>query len=442
MNSISDTPKSFHEKKKAVLSTIYIMAAAFITYCCMYAFRKPFTAGTYEGLTIWGIDMKIILISSQVLGYMLSKFIGIYIVSSMPPSNRIKYILILLGIAWMALLAFAIVPVRFTWIFMFINGLPLGMIWGLVFSFLEGRRNTELLGAGMSASFIVSSGLVKYAGRTLIENFSVSEIWMPFITGSLFIPMLFLGIIMLRNIAPPDSEDIENRSERHPMTGTDRFRFVRTFTFGIIWTVIIYIALSIYRDLRDNFAVEVWEQLGFAGNSSILFTAEIPISVAVLIITALMVLIKNNSTAFYSTLAMIAGGGILLVTITFLFVNKLISPAFWMILTGFGLYLSYVSYHTMLFERWIAIFRIKSNIGFLMYIADSFGYMGSVIVLFGKNFLSADIDWLSFMVNIAYVAGILIIFLSVISIIYFRRKERVLNSEKIPAIPTLKVASV
>lgn len=440
MNSLSDTSKSI-QGKTAGLSTIYIMTAAFITYCCMYAFRKPFTAATYEGLTIWGLDMKIILISSQVLGYMLSKFIGIYVVSSMSPSNRIKNILLLLGIAWLALLAFAIVPIRFTWIIMFINGLPLGMIWGLVFSFLEGRRNTELLGAGMSASFIVSSGLVKYAGRTLIESFSVPEIWMPFITGSVFIPLLFLGIFMLRKISPPDKEDIESRSERHPMTGTDRIRFVNTFTFGIIYTVIIYIALSIYRDLRDNFAVEVWEQLGFAGNNSILFTAEIPISVAVLIITALMVLIRNNSIAFYSTLAMIAGGGILLVSITYLFVNKLISPAFWMILTGFGLYLSYVSYHTMLFERWIAIFRIKSNIGFLMYIADSFGYLGSVLVLFGKNFLKVEIDWLSFMVNIAYVAGILIFFLSVISIIYFRRKENLLHSIKRPNISAVPATS-
>ncbi len=430
MNPLPDKSENI-TRKYTIRSTIYIMLAAFITYCCMYAFRKPFTAATFDGLTIWGIDMKIMLISSQVIGYMLSKFIGIYFVSSMSPSNRIKNILILLGISWIALLAFAILPVRLTWLFMFINGLPLGMIWGLVFSFLEGRRNTELLGAGMSASFIVSSGLVKYAGKTLIEHFSVSEIWMPFITASFFIPFLFLGTYMLSKISPPDKEDIENRSERLPMNGLDKLRFVKTFTFGIIWIVIIYIALSIYRDLRDNFAVEIWEQLGFAGNTTILLTAEIPISIAVLIITAFMVLIRNNSTAFYSTLVIIAGGGIVLVSMTILFVNKLISPAFWMIITGFGLYLSYVSYHTMLFERWIAIFRLKSNIGFLMYLADSFGYLGSVIVLFGKNFLQVEINWLSFIVNIAYVAGILIILLSVISILYFRRKERSLNSEKL-----------
>jgi uncharacterized membrane protein YhhN len=81
----------------------------------------------------------------------------------------------------------------------------------------------------------------------------------------------------------------------------------------------------------------------------------------------------------------------------------------------------------MLFDRWIARFRIKSNIGFLMYLSDSFGYMGSVVVLFAKNFFHPDLNWLSFIVNLAYVTGFLIIVLSIISTIYFRRKLKLFN---------------
>jgi hypothetical protein len=60
----------------SALFALYCISAAFITYCSMYAFRKPFTAGLYEGLSLWGVDYKIVLITTQVLGYMLSKFIG------------------------------------------------------------------------------------------------------------------------------------------------------------------------------------------------------------------------------------------------------------------------------------------------------------------------------------------------------------------------------
>jgi hypothetical protein len=54
--------------------TIYAIIAAFSTYSCMYAFRKPFTVATFEGISYWGMDYKTILIIAQVLGYMLSKF--------------------------------------------------------------------------------------------------------------------------------------------------------------------------------------------------------------------------------------------------------------------------------------------------------------------------------------------------------------------------------
>ena len=33
--------------------------AAFITYLSMYAFRKPFTAATFDQLSLWGISEKI-----------------------------------------------------------------------------------------------------------------------------------------------------------------------------------------------------------------------------------------------------------------------------------------------------------------------------------------------------------------------------------------------
>jgi len=67
-----------------------------------------------------------------------------------------------------------------------------------------------------------------------------------------------------------------------------------------------------------------------------------------------------------------------------------------MISVGFGMYAAYIAYHAVLFERWIALFREKGNIGFLMYIADAFGYLASVGVLMVKNFGFQQTSWLSF----------------------------------------------
>ncbi|MAZ65185.1 MAG: hypothetical protein CMG51_02520, partial [Candidatus Marinimicrobia bacterium] len=57
--------------------------AAFSTYFCMYAFRKPFSAASYEGLQFLNtsFDLKTVLVTSQIIGYALSKMIGIKVVS-------------------------------------------------------------------------------------------------------------------------------------------------------------------------------------------------------------------------------------------------------------------------------------------------------------------------------------------------------------------------
>lgn len=60
-----------------ISSSFLITPAAFSTYLCTYAFRKPFTAATYDDLALGGVDYKTLLVIAQVAGYALSKFVGI-----------------------------------------------------------------------------------------------------------------------------------------------------------------------------------------------------------------------------------------------------------------------------------------------------------------------------------------------------------------------------
>ena len=83
------------ENRNQVIFSLYATVAAFCTYACMYAFRKPFTAASFEGFEYWGVELKTLLIISQVFGYTLSKFMGIKVVSEMTPGRRAKTILML-----------------------------------------------------------------------------------------------------------------------------------------------------------------------------------------------------------------------------------------------------------------------------------------------------------------------------------------------------------
>jgi hypothetical protein len=403
---------------------LHASLAAFITYLSMYAFRKPFTAATYDGLKLWSIDYKILLILSQLLGYTVSKYLGIKYVSELKPQQRTKALIFLMAFAMLMLFLFGLTNYPYNFIFMFFNGLPLGMIWGVVFGYLEGRRNTELFGAVMASSFIISSGLVKGVGKFILDTDAVTENWMPFIAALSFTPLLILGIFLLNKLSPPVEEDRLARTERVPMNATDRKRFTQTFLIGIIFTVLLYVGLTVFRDIRDNFAIDFWQELSLKGIPQLLIFSELPIAIVVLAIIACVILIKNNKWAFYLNIGMILFSGALMLFSTSLYHSGKMGPITWTILSGFSMYLPYIAYHTLFFERWIAFFKYKSNAGFLMYMSDAFGYLGSIIILLVRNFATPSISWVNYFIYCSYILGVAVIILSVFLLFYFKKTEK------------------
>ncbi len=400
----------------------YAIIAAFGTYFCMYAYRKPFTVATYEGMSFVGVDYKIWLIIVQVVGYMLSKFIGIKIISEMGRRGRLIWLLGLIGIAEVALLLFALIPPPYNIICLFFNGLPLGMIWGIVFSYLEGRTFSEVLGAGLSASFIVSSGAVKSVGKTLMGTWEVSAFWMPFLTGVIFTAPLLLFAWLLNQLPAPTAEDERERTARQPMNAAERLAFFKQLAPGLTVLIFFYILLTAYRDFRDNFAAEIWDALGYGDVPAVFTLAELPIALSVLIMLGATMFIRNNRFAF------MLYHGILLVSValvgvsTWLFQAGIMPGGLWMVCVGLGLYLCYVPFNCILFDRMIAAFRIVANSGFLIYLADSFGYLGSVGVLLYKNFGQANLSWLQFFVQASYALTAIGVLTMLVSWMYFCRK--------------------
>lgn len=413
---------SWLQSTNKVFFSLFCIFAAFCTYSCMYAFRKPFAVATFENESFWGIDYKILLITAQVIGYTLSKFIGIKVISEMKNERRSLFILLLIAAAGLSLFGFALAPAPWGMVFLFLNGLPLGMVWGLVFSYLEGRQTTEVLGAGLSVSFIFSSGLVKSIGMFVMINWGVTEMWMPVVAGSLFLVPLFGFVWMLDRIPGPSQNDIALRNKRGPMSPSQKKKFLSEFGTGMFLLTLVYILLTTFRDFRDNFSAEIWESLGYGNNAEIFTLTEIPVSIAVLVLLSLMIVIKQNFMALSANYYIIMAGFALSGISTLMFESHLISPPVWMALVGFGLYLGYVPFNSILFDRLIATFQISGNVGFLIYLADSFGYLGSVAILFYKNFGFANVSWLDFFTRSIYVVSIAGALLMGICLVYFRRK--------------------
>lgn len=422
--------KTTISKNNTINVTLKAAIATFGVYFSMYAFRKPFTVASFNDLDFFGFDYKILIIIAQAIGYFISKFIGIKFISELKPEKRIVFLLAFIAVAELALLGFAIVPAPYNILFMFINGIPLGMIWGIVFSYIEGRKTTEIIGLFLCSSFVVSSGVVKSAGKYLMDNFGISEFWMPFTTGLLFIIPLVIFANVLNKIPAPNEEDIALKKERKTLSREERKSLIKKFFLPLAGITVLYISLTVLRDFRDNFSREIWDEMNGKTDSSIFTLTEVPISIMVLLILGFMVRVKNNLKAFAYYHYILFGGIISVALSTFFFQSGIISPFLWMTVSGFGMYLCYIPFNGIYFDRMIAAFKIKGNVGFFIYFVDAFGYLGSVSVLFLKNLSSGNQSWLQFYINLNYIIAATVLLFAVAAFLAFQEKSKSRQKEE------------
>lgn len=420
--SLAHKPRIGFVFSKQIQTTLYVSLIAFLAYSSVYAYRKPFTVATFDEIKFWGISYQTLLIISQVLGYMLSKFYGIKFIVELKRVGRWKTVAIMMSIAWLSLLLFALLPPIVGLLCFFINGFVLGFLWGVIFSYVEGRKATDFIGSAMAVSFIFAGGFTRSIAKWLLEEYHTPEKWLPFITGLVFALPLVCFIYLLEKIPPPDTTDEVERTKRVSMTRQDRKKVLKSFGIGLLAITATYALLTIIRDLRDNFMANIWKDLGYGSNYKIFASTETIIAISILIIMGLLVLVRKNIKAFRFIHLVIIAGFMLAGISSLLYKYNIMDGAWWMQLVGMGLYMAYIPFNCIFFERMIATFKINGNVGFLMYIADAFGYLGSVLVMLSKELLNVTTNWSTFYTNAALICAIVGIVGTFSSLTYFNKK--------------------
>jgi phosphonate degradation associated HDIG domain protein len=403
----------------------YGMAAAFATYFCMYAFRKPFAAARFDGESFLGgeIPLKTAFVVSQILGYTVSKYLGIKVCPEVRPGRRAGMLVLLVLAAEAALVLFAVLPRDLKVVAIFCNGLPLGMVWGLVVWHLEGRLTSELLLAGLACSYIVSSGAVKDVGRYLMAH-GVSETAMPMSTGLLFLPPFLLSVWLLSHLPPPTAADHAARVERTTMDRSSRLAFLRALLLGLVLVFGARLLTTAFRDYRDNYGVELFDALGYHANPALFTRTEVPVALGVMAALALLNLIRNNRAGVVGAHVIMGTGLALMALATALLDLGMLNGIAWMILVGLGSYMAYVPHDSVVFDRIIASTRVGGTAVFAIYLADAIGYTGSIGLPLVKDLLFPRVDRLAFFRAFTYAVSLGGIGLLVASGVYFYRRHR------------------
>jgi hypothetical protein len=135
------------------------------------------------------------------------------------------------------------------------------------------------------------------------------------------------------------------------------------------------------------------------------------------------VFIRDNRTAFFVSLATCMLGFVLMALTLSGWQSQRIGGFTFMVMIGLGLYLPYVAIHTTVFERMLAMTRERGNLGFLMYVADAFGYLGYVGVMIARNLITPGETLLSFFINACWIASLVSVAALIATWAYFWKRS-------------------
>lgn len=379
-----------------VVFVLWAGGMALLSYSLVYALRKPFTAATFEGLDFFGMDYKTATSIVQIAGYFLSKLIGIKVISEMRKESRLRFIVLSVAVAELSLVLFGCLPRPFNVLALFFNGLSLGCMWGVIFSFLEGRRVTDLLAALMGLSIAVSSGTAKSLGLYVMDGLHVSEFWMPAFIGAFAFPLLsVLGWLMTR-LPQPTRADVEQRTERVTLDRKGRAAIFKSFMPVLSLLFFANLFITVLQDLKEDFLVKIID-VEAAGLSSWTFARiDAVVTLVILLLFAALSMVRSNIKVLCLLLGVVTLGALTLSAVAFHYDEWRLPVRAWLFLQSLCLYTVYLSFQTLFFERFIACFRICGNVGFFIITLDFVGYMGTVLVLVFKECFSPDINWLQF----------------------------------------------
>ena len=411
------------------LFVLWAGGTALLSYSLVYALRKPFTAAEFDGLQVAGMDYKIVVSIIQLIGYVCAKMLGIKFISELKPEGRLKFIIGSAALSELSLVAFGLLPAPYNIFALFFNGLSLGCMWGVIFSFLEGRRTTDILASIMGVSMALSSSVAKSLGLYALNDLGVSEFWMPALVGAVAFPLLcFMGWMMTKFPAPT-AADIAARTKRVTLDGRQRWQLFVKFMPLLIMLFGANLLLTVQRDIKEDFIVCI---IDVSQVSSWAFAHLDSIATLVLLgVFALLSAVGNHLRALCLILIMSAIG---MGTIAFLGAEagSLNMPVTaWLFLQTLCIDIAYLSFQTIFFERFIACFKVQGNVGFFIITIDFIGYLGTLCLLLFKEFQAPHIDWTSFYNGMSVYIGIACCLAFAGSIIYMINKVYTVKGFKI-----------
>jgi hypothetical protein len=131
-------------------------------------------------------------------------------------------------------------------------------------------------------------------------NAGLGQFWDAAMVGFIFYIPLLVSVFFLESLPEPTEEDESHRAKRVTMNSADRIKFFLDFWPGVIFMTLYYILLEVFLDFRDDFLVELFQDMGYVDGPEIYGQTGIIVGFCVVIPIILFMLIKDPFWNFFS----------------------------------------------------------------------------------------------------------------------------------------------
>ncbi len=200
---------------------------------------------------------------------------------------------------------------------------------------------------------------------------------MPALIGAIAFPLLCLTGWMMTRFPRPTAADIAARTERVTLNGSERRNLFLRFMPILTLLFVANLLITVMRDIKEDFIVCIIDVSTISA-----WTFAHVDTIATLVMLAIFALLAL-STLGMGTLAFIGANSDTLG----------ISTTTWLFAQSLCIDVAYLGFQTIFFERFIACFKIRGNVGFFIITIDFVGYAGTVALLIFKEYLLTGINW-------------------------------------------------
>jgi hypothetical protein len=353
-----------------------------------YFVRSPiFIVPMEEFEPIWGLDFKTCLTLASEIGKLVSKVLGLLVVSRISRNSRLIIIITFNVLAMLLIsLPFAFLEQIYQLVGMFLAMSMLSATFGMIVLYFEGRRLTETLATLSSISYLFGTGIAKSTGAFFLNY--VSPRFMPLTVSLTFLPISLVALVLLDQVPDPDSKDIAHRSKRSAMPLKDQANFIMKFNIGIITVMLLNLGVLLVRNFRDYFAPEIYfYALQREVPEETYLGADVFGGVIAMLSLIFIPKVRNHKIAFYLMTGFTLLGGLILLGFTLLFHWGFVTGLPWLLSLAAGMWLIYLPINSAaLWDRLFAITRLPGTGAFLIYAVDILGGIGTIVLMTWKLF--------------------------------------------------------